>query len=145
VAKTTIKEIDRGWRSIVAQVKAVAAVKPRVRVGVFGSRAQVAEWNEFGTSRIPARPFVRNTMDKNAGRYARFLVDQARAGLGGSDRSYRQALNKLGLLMVGDVQQTISNGVPPPNAPSTIAKKGSSTPLVDTGLMRSEVEHKVDA
>jgi hypothetical protein len=26
-------------------------------------------------------------------------------------------------------------GVPPPNAPSTVAKKGSSRPLVDTGRL----------
>lgn len=145
MAKTIIRDVDRGWKSIVSQVKAVAAAKPRVKVGVFGSRAQIAQWNEFGTTKIPSRPFLRGTMEKNAGKYARFLVAQARAGLGGSDRTYRQAMNRLGLMMVGDVQQAISNGVPPPNAPSTIAKKGSSTPLIETGLMRSEVEHKVDA
>lgn len=144
MAKGIIRDVDRGWKAIVAQVKAVAAVKPRVKVGVWGSRAQEAIWNEFGTSRIPSRPFVRSTMDANAGKYARFMVAQARAGLGGNDTTYRQALNRLGLLMVADVQKTISAGVPPPNAPSTIARKGSSTPLIETGLMRSQVEHKVE-
>ena len=31
----------------------------------------------------------------------------------------------------------------PENAPSTIAKKGSSNPLIDTGEMRSKVSHEV--
>ena len=33
------------------------------------------------------------------------------------------------------------SGVPPPNAPSTIAKKGSSKTLIDTGEMLGHVTH----
>lgn len=38
----------------------------------------------------------------------------------------------------------IDEGVPPPNAPSTIAKKGFDHPLVETGEMRDNIEAHVD-
>jgi hypothetical protein len=40
-------------------------------------------------------------------------------------------------------QETITNFKSPANAPSTIKKKGSSHPLIDTGEMRSKITSKV--
>lgn len=140
-----IREVDRGWKALLRQINAVQVVKPQVEVGVFDPRrAEIAVWNEFGTSRIPARPFLRTSQDKHAGKYVRMLVDAARAGIGSpAGFDHARTMRKLGAVMVGDVQKTIADGVPPPNADSTIAKKGSSKPLIDTGLMRSLVDYRV--
>ena len=44
----------------------------------------------------------------------------------------------------GLVQETIKEGEFSPNAPSTIKKKGSDKPLIDTGHMRQSVMTVVD-
>lgn len=54
-----------------------------------------------------------------------------------------QALNKLGVAAKGLVQEEIVNGGFAPNAESTIAKKGSEQPLIDTGYMRQSVNYVV--
>ena len=59
----------------------------------------------------------------------------------GMDES--QALSKAGILFKNAIQREITNLKEPPNAESTIFKKGSSNPLIDTGLMRSKVEWKL--
>jgi len=38
----------------------------------------------------------------------------------------------------------IKSGVPPPNAPSTIKKKGSSTTLIDSGDALGSIDHKIE-
>ena len=57
--------------------------------------------------------------------------------------SIDQLANQMGELAVGTIQETISNGVSPPNAPSTIKKKKSSTPLIDKGHYRQSIRHVV--
>jgi hypothetical protein len=47
-----------------------------------------------------------------------------------------QALDQIGIYGIKLVVEKIDSQIPPPNAPATIAKKGSSTPLIDTGQMR---------
>ena len=41
------------------------------------------------------------------------------------------------------IESKILSGIPPPNAPSTIKKKGSSLPLVDTSELLQNVEGRV--
>lgn len=52
-----------------------------------------------------------------------------------------QLTDQMGMLAVGKIQETISSGVGPENTDSTIKKKGSSTPLVDTGHFRQSIRH----
>jgi hypothetical protein len=37
----------------------------------------------------------------------------------------------------------IDEGVPPPNAPSTIARKGHGRTLIDTELMKNEIDYEI--
>lgn len=55
----------------------------------------------------------------------------------------RQSLDRLGLMAAGDIQRRIADLRDPPNAASTVDRKGSSNPLIDTGEMRQKVSHKV--
>jgi len=46
-------------------------------------------------------------------------------------------LNVLGLQVVGQIQQRITSLREPPNKPSTIRRKKTDNPLIDTGFLRS--------
>jgi len=51
-------------------------------------------------------------------------------------KGLEQELGKVGLLAQSQVRAKITAIKSPPNAQSTIDKKGSSNPLIDTGQMR---------
>ena len=44
----------------------------------------------------------------------------------------------------GDIVESITQLDTPPNTPKTIARKGSSNPLIDTGFLRANVTFKVE-
>ena len=98
----------------------------------------IALWNELGTSGahpIPARPFLRQSVDGNEDKIRAHCAQQARAIARGG--TAEEALKKIGIHMKGIVQKTIKEGSFVPNAPSTIRKKGSDKPLIDTGQIGS--------
>lgn len=91
---------------------------------------------------IPARPFIRSTMDERRERYgadATRLWNQILEGR----QTLRGGLALLGQLVERDIRMKIRTLRTPPNAPSTIAKKGSDNPLIDTGAMRGSVRYAV--
>ena len=103
--------------------------------------AQIAMFNELGTSTAPARPFLRNSVDENedvirdqCGKELKKLTTGATA---------ETVLKRVGALGVRLVQEKIESGSFEPNAPSTIKKKGSDKPLIDTGRMRQSVKYVV--
>lgn len=143
---------DRGANALLAGFKE-AAKGAELRVGILeagsepaeGSKdltvADVATFNEFGLG-VPERSFIRSWYDDN--------LDENRAALRRlqelvvrGEMSQAQAFEQLGLLFVGAIQRRIADGIPPPNAESTIKQKGSSTPLVDTGQLRASITHEV--
>lgn len=124
---------------------AKSLVGPReVEVGIFdGFSVQKAIWNHEGTSRgIPPRPFFDVAMDTNKGKYRMAMIKSAIDILRGKTNT-QGFLTKLGILAQGDVQQAIVDFSSPPNAPSTIAKKGFDNPLIDTGEMKGDVTYRV--
>lgn len=101
------------------------------------SLAEIAAYNELGTSTIPTRPFMRQSFE-NHGDEIQAACDQVNANLsnGGTAES---ALQELGVFVKGLVQSEIVSGGFTPNAPYTVAQKGSDTPLIDSGRMRQSV------
>jgi hypothetical protein len=53
-------------------------------------------------------------------------------------------LQKLGAFGAAKIQDQIASNMPPPNAPSTIAQKGSSGTLIDTGRLRQSITWALD-
>ncbi len=116
-----------------------------VDVGFFSSAkypdgtpvAFVAVINEFGTSRIPERPFFRNAID---GAHEDLLA-AIKAAVDPIDMEFTTVIaGRVGLVMQGRIQKSITTLREPPNAPSTIVrKKGKSNPLINTGFMRGSV------
>ncbi len=101
--------------------------------------AQVAFWNEFGTSRAPPRPFIRDMIASKSGRWGIAL------GLNLKATKYN-AEQSLALMGEGIKDQMVTSIVQfkdPPNAASTIARKGFNKPLIDTGVMQRSVDFQV--
>lgn len=141
---------DLGFDSVVKKLKGLRGTT--VVVGLMGGAAHVyddgttvvsvAAFNEFGTSTIPARPFIRSTMDEqrqNIGDLVQKLAGRIADGKIDRDRAARF----LGEFAKSKIQKKIVDLREPPNAQSTIDSKGSSNPLIDTGAMRQAVTYAV--
>ena len=143
----SVTDKDKGWRAITRELKKLGVAS--LTVGVQGNApghpsgqnmADIATWNEFGTETAPARSFLRSTFDK-AGYYETELTGLAKRV--GAELTARRALRILGMKITSDVKSTIVNLKEPPNAASTIAEKGSSNPLVDTGKLRQSIDFEI--
>ena len=141
-----------------AAIDAIARLKIAAAAGIpAGAKTtdgksipEYAVYNELGTSRIPARPFMRNTMNLHKEEWLQIVSGK----LNFEEIKKDQAENVMGLVsevMKAHIQQTIQKGSFAPNAPRTVAAKRASGkvepdhPLIDTGQMIasiiSEVKH----
>ena len=102
--------------------------------------ARVAAWNEFGTDSVPARPFFRNAIDGNKEKILDMTEKLANEAMIGKS-TVQQAFDRLGLFMQGLIRASIRSNTPPPNSPKTIAAKGSSKTLIDSGQMINSVTY----
>ena len=129
----------------------LAGVNPELHVGIMETAttvngekvAQYAYWNEYGTDdgRIPPRPFMRQTFEKNVGKWKHELARQMKA----DPESIIAAFEYVGDIAVADMNEMIEkSGIFEPNAASTIARKGADKPpLVDTGTMEEVITFEV--
>lgn len=102
--------------------------------------AQVAFWNEYGTSRAPARPFFRTTIEEKSDEWADRLARAAKH----YDYDASAVLEAMGESVLEDIQSSITGWTDPRNADSTIAKKGFNKPLVDSNHMHDSVAYRVN-
>lgn len=144
------KTVDRWTKEGKAFMKALKELdKLEVRVG-YQEGAQypdgtpvinVALWNELGTVNAPPRPFIRQTVDNNEAKLQSQMKSAANKLAKGATAD--KVLNELGVYAKGLLQKEIKNGDFVANAPSTIAKKGSDRPLIDTGLLRQSANYVI--
>lgn len=140
---------DHGWVELMKHAKEIKDSK--VKVGVLDEGdgaavhdaggvltvAEIAAIHEFGTQdgHIPERSFVRSTFDEKHEELVELGKELMKKVLEGKIPVDR-ALNVLGAKLATEIKKKITvDGVPPPNAESTVIAKGSSRPLVDTGRM----------
>lgn len=97
----------------------------------------IAAWNELGTVNMPSRPFLRKSVDENESKINNFLQSKKKDLVRGV--SAEKVLKEIGIFQKDLIQEKITEGDFAPNAESTIKKKGSSKPLIDTGRMRQSV------
>ena len=125
-------------------------VEKEVRVGFQAGKAteedgtdicDIAAWNELGTVHIPARPFLRQSVDDNVSKINSFLQSKKKDLVRGV--SAEQVLKEIGIFQKDLIQEKITEGNFTPNAESTVKKKGSSKPLIDTGRMRQSVNYEI--
>lgn len=91
---------------------------------------------------IPERSFIRSTVDDNEEKYFRSLNRVMGRIIDGTLNKF-QALSFVGQLVEADIKSKIINLDSPANAKSTVRKKGSDNPLVDTGLMGNSIRYVV--
>lgn len=101
----------------------------------------IAAWNELGTVRSPSRPFLRKSVDENEAKIKQFLKSQKADLVRGVPAE--QILKEIGIFQKDLIQEKITEGDFAPNAPSTIARKGSEKPLIDTGRLRQSVNYVI--
>lgn len=102
---------------------------------------EVAAYNEFGTSNIPERPAFRNAVRAIEDEGLSVIADIV-AAAGVNLRA--DGAEQIGEYAKSEVQEHVTTLDQPPNAPSTIQRKGSSNPLIDTGFMRQSVSYEVN-
>ena len=146
-----VRDSDRGAKALLKRLKSAKA--SGVTVGVHEaegsashgevSNIDVALFHEFGTEDIPERSFIRAWADENEAANSERLRKIGEAVVRGAVPSVEVGLERFGALAVADVQRRIVSGIPPELADSTVARKGSSTPLVDTGQLKSSVTYQV--
>lgn len=145
IVKDTVKQgLDAlKHRLVQANGRQVKVGVPEGKAGnTESSLADVAKWNEFGTEDIPERPAFRNGIAKAK---TKILALNKRNLLliAKDEMSVEQALDMLGALATGEIKREFVSGEFAPNAPSTIAKKGSSRPLIDSGQLRQSITWEV--
>lgn len=91
---------------------------------------------------IPARPFIENAWKANEEKYKKMVLDGL-TDIANGKITGRGLLNKIGSECVSDIRDAAIDLKTPPNAPLTIANKGSKNPLVDTGELERKVTYKI--
>lgn len=146
-----VRVTDRGLRDLLKRLKGATG---KVAVGVLAADAgkdhggttlyDVAAAHEFGTRTIDQRSFLRETVDVNQKKILSFSEKQARLVVKGTITA-EVALERVGVFVQGLIQERIAKGIPPALAQSTVARKGSSKPLIDSGQLRAGITHEVRA
>lgn len=149
---SNVQDVDRGMKKIIAEL--LKSQNIQAVSGIFEEStnngkpvAHYAAANEFGAKlkngEIPARPFVRPSVDENKAAISADLEAALGSILNG--KSARSALKSVADAQARRIQKKIKSNVPPPNARSTIKAKGHSRTLIDTGAMLRSVKGKVRA
>lgn len=149
MGKNKVTSKDNGAE---ATQQALAQGLPQVDIGVLGSDAakqhgkatvgDIATFQEFGTDTIPPRPFVSGWFQSGSSELTEAAKELAEKVISGK-LTPEQYAELIGAKAVGEIQKYIANRVPPPLSPRTIARKGSSVPLIDTGVLRSSISFRM--
>jgi hypothetical protein len=144
------RDVDRGYRKVMQALSArsrhVVTVGIHSEEGAAGKAqgptiAEVAEINEFGLG-VPARPVISVYADQRGTELVALMRDRAAAGLK-QGVPIAQSLDVVAQVAAGEIQERYAAGVPPPNSPATIARKGSSVPRINTGQERAAIRGRV--
>ncbi len=92
---------------------------------------------------LPPRPVVEMGIEKAKDLIAPQLAAGAKALLANKPLEAQRALGRAGTIAENSVKRMFGSSELAPNAPSTIAKKGSSAVLIDTSSLRRSVTHVI--
>ena len=117
-----------------------------VRVGVLENAtypdgtpvAMVAFWNEYGTKTSPVRAFFRTTVSEQKKNWVLSVQNLMKI-----HNDPKQVMGLIGVHIQEQIVQSINTWSDPPNSAYTIAKKGSSKPLIETGVLMRSIKSEV--
>lgn len=104
--------------------------------------AELAKMLSFGTSEIPARPFLDQGIESKQAELAQALKTEAAKVVNGGQANW----NKVGTMAVGAVQEFVRGDyyrTNVPNSQKTIDYKGSDKPLIDGANLIGDVKFLV--
>lgn len=148
---------DKALKKVFKNLKKLA--KESAKVGILGSRGgnedrdgitmvELAVIHELGSPdlNIPQRSFIRETFEdsKMKEELKNLLARTVKSVIVGKlspDEVY-EVLGQWGVSKIKN-RITFGDGISPANALYTIERKGSSTPLVDTGRLLNAITHEV--
>ncbi len=143
-----IRDKDRGYRKLIRDLAGV-----ELTIGVQGDEAQkphpsseltvgeIAAIHELGLG-VPERSWLRSWVDQNGPTMEADLAVAWQRIAGGESR--RKVMDSVGDKWVRDIQERILAGeITPALAPSTVAEKGHSVPLVDTMTFITSITHSL--
>jgi len=148
VSKFTRKKINGGVEGVKDRLK----IPGTVDVGIIDAGehpsgditvAGIGFAHEYGTATLPERSFMRSTIQgkkKNIIALQKKLLGQIVKG----NMKVETGLGLLGEFMSDLITKKIVSISDPPNTPETIARKGSSNPLIDTGQMKNSITYEVN-
>lgn len=149
-----VEDIDRGFKALVQHMTRFKGGKS-VRVGVQGSEAgedrdgitnaELAAIHEFGSpgAGIPQRSFIRSAIDREKTKINKLLERAVKSAA--ATGSAIPGLGVAGEFAKGQMIKTINESIGiAPNSAATIKQKGSSRPLVDTGVLKASITWKVE-
>ena len=145
--KTEITMDTKKWDKLKIQIEDLSSVY--TTVGLHKDEkydngldvAFVGALNDFGTDRIPSRPWQRGWFDGNIENITEKVKKIIGSMLDGN-MTVKEGIEELGFYGATELKQSIVTWKIPPNAPLTILKKGFDDPLIDTGQMRDTINHK---
>lgn len=151
--KAKIIDKDLGYQRILRDIKRFKH-KPFVKVGYLKSAgihkeaegmtvAEVAIIHEFGSQdgKTPERSHLRSTHDEKRSEWRR-VTNRLGVKIILGKVSLDRALGIMGEMIKKDFKKKITSGDFTPNAPSTVARKGSDKPLIDTAQMLNSIQYE---
>jgi hypothetical protein len=145
----TVKGGDKLKRKLDALIAGLASGNNTVKVGFLSKAtypdgkpvAMIAAIQDFGApSRgIPPRPFFRNMIRDNSKAWPGIMANL----LATTNYDTDKTLNLMGEGIKGQLQQSIRDTNTPTLSPKTVARKGFSKPLIDTGHMINSVDWEI--
>lgn len=145
----SVKVIDRGWNKLMKGFKELdgSTLKVGLQEGDTNaegiSLAKIAAIHEFGTTKIPSRPFMRQTYTSNVAELKSIVGRGYDAAYEGRV-SVNLALQTIGTWYQEKMKAQIRAGNFTPLKPETIKAKGSSAPLIDTATMLNSIRYVVE-
>lgn len=146
---SSVRVVDRGANALLKRLRVGETTPVTVTVGIHEAEgaadhgggtsvADIAAIHEFGLG-THERSFLRSWADENEAKNKERLRKIAVALAKGQITSLEQGLERFGLLAVGEIQARMPEGYPPEKVDGTPAT------LIDTGVMRSSITHKVES
>lgn len=105
----------------------------------FGGILRDADGNKIGE--IPQRSFLRAWFDANQDRIQAEFVRRLDAN---APDQWPRALEQLALWIEAELKRNVRRGITPPLSKSTIRRKKSSTPLIDTSQLVNAIMARVN-
>jgi hypothetical protein len=154
MARAAVKDIDRGWAKLKAEMRRTNS-NTVVAVGVQGpeataaredgiNNATLASVHEFGSGdgRIPERSFIRATIDTHKDKYRELSRKLGIRVIEGKLTTWT-ALGLLGERVTADIKRRIQRGIDPELKEKTKERKGSSKQLIHTKVLLGSITHSV--